>query len=71
MEKHSQALVVASKETGLEVTAEKTQYMAKSREQNAVKSYNIKIDNKSFKRGGRFRTFGSNPNKSKFHSGRH
>jgi hypothetical protein len=32
MEKHSQVLVVGSKETGLEVNAEKTEYMVRSRE---------------------------------------
>ena len=38
MEKHSQALEVASKETGLEVNAEKTKYMIRSSEQNAGKN---------------------------------
>jgi hypothetical protein len=38
-------LVVSSKETGLEVNADKTRYMVNSRDQNAGQSYNIKIDN--------------------------
>jgi len=45
IEKHAEALVVASKETGLEVVADKTKYTVMSREQNARRSYNTKIDN--------------------------
>jgi hypothetical protein len=37
-----EALVVLSKETVLEVNADKTKYMVMSREQNAGRSYNIK-----------------------------
>jgi len=36
-------LVVASKETGLEVTADKTKYMVMSQNQNAGRIHNIKI----------------------------
>jgi hypothetical protein len=39
---------VASKEFGLEVNADKTKYMVMSRDQNAGRSQNIKIDNSSF-----------------------
>ena len=39
------ALVVASKEIGLEVNADKTKYMIMSRDKNAVGSHNIKNDN--------------------------
>jgi hypothetical protein len=35
IKKNADALVVASKETGLEVNADKTKYMAKFRDQNA------------------------------------
>jgi len=38
--KNTEALVFASKETGLEVTAEKTKYMGMSRDQNAGRSHN-------------------------------
>ena len=44
----AEALVVASKETGLEVNADKTKYMIMSRDQNAGQSHNMKIDNRSF-----------------------
>jgi hypothetical protein len=40
---------VASKEIGLEVIADKTEYMVMSRDQNAGKSHSIKIDNSSLK----------------------
>ena len=44
------ALVVASKETGLEVNADKTKYMVMSRDQNAGRSHNMKTENSSFDR---------------------
>jgi hypothetical protein len=48
IKKNTEALVVASKEIGLEVNAEKTKYMVMSRSQKAGQNHNIKIDNKSF-----------------------
>jgi hypothetical protein len=48
IKKNTEAFVVASKETGLEVNAEKTKYyMVMSPNQNAGQNHNIKIDNKS------------------------
>ena len=41
----AEVLIVASKETGLEVNADKTKYMFMSRDQNAGRSYGIQIDN--------------------------
>ena len=43
-----EALVVAKKEIGLEVYADKTKHMVISRDQNAGRSHNIKTDNSSF-----------------------
>jgi mannitol/fructose-specific phosphotransferase system IIA component (Ntr-type) len=40
-----EALVVTSKEIGLEVNADKTKHMVMSRDQNAGQSHNIKMDN--------------------------
>jgi hypothetical protein len=40
-------LVVANKETGLELNADKATYMVMSRGQNAGWSHNIKFDNSS------------------------
>jgi hypothetical protein len=68
---NTEALVFASKKTGLEVKAEKNKYMVMSRDQNAGKSNNFKTDNKSFKMVEQFKYFGDKPNESKFHSGRH
>ena len=45
IKEEAEALVVASKETGLEVNADKTKYMIMSRDQNMGQSHNIKIDN--------------------------
>jgi len=44
------ALVVSTKETGLEVNVDKTKYMVMSRDQNAGRSHSIKTDNSSFER---------------------
>jgi hypothetical protein len=41
--KNTEALVVFSKEIGLKVNADKTKYVAESRQQNAGKCHNIKI----------------------------
>jgi hypothetical protein len=67
----AKAWVVASKETGLEVKADKTKYMVMSRDQNAEGRHSIKIDNtcSSFERVEVFKR-GNNLNKSKFYSGR-
>ena len=46
--KNTETLIVAAKELGLEVNADKTKYMVMSRDQNAGQNHNIKSDNKSF-----------------------
>jgi len=51
------ALVFASKETGLEVNADKTKYMVISRNPNAGRSQGIKIDNSSFEMVDEFKYF--------------
>jgi len=60
MKKNTAALLVASKETGLEITAEKTKYVVMSRDQNAGRSHTIKIDNIFFERLEEFRYLGTN-----------
>jgi hypothetical protein len=55
IQKNAAALVVASKETVLEVNADKT----KSRDQNAGRSHSIKIDNYSFERVEEFKYLGT------------
>jgi hypothetical protein len=54
IKKNAEALVVASKQTGLEVNADKTKCVVMSRDQNAGRNHNIKIDNISFERVGEF-----------------
>jgi len=53
-------LELASKETGLEVNADKTKYMITSRDQNAGRSHSIKTDNSSFERVEEFKYLGTN-----------
>ena len=45
MKRNTEALVVATKESGLEVNADKTKCMVIFRDQNAGRSQNIKTDN--------------------------
>jgi len=51
---------VASKEIGLEVTADKTKYMVMSREQNAGRIHRMEIDNSSFEREKDFKYLETN-----------
>ena len=46
--KKTEAFLVASKEIGLEVSADKTKYMVMSRDQNAGQSHRTKADNIPF-----------------------
>jgi len=49
VKENAEALVVATKEIGLEVNADKKNYMIMSRDQNAGRIHGIKIDNSSIK----------------------
>jgi len=51
---NAEALVVPTKETGLEVNANKTKYMVMTQDQNAEQSHSTKIDNSSFERVEQF-----------------
>jgi hypothetical protein len=53
--KYAKALVVAGRETGLEVNADKIKYMVMSRDQNAGRRRSIKTDNSSFGRAKEFK----------------
>ena len=50
VEENAEALVVATKEIGLEVDADKTKYMIMSRDENAGRSHTMKTDNSSIER---------------------
>jgi len=47
-EENAGALIVASKEIGLELNADKTKYIVMSQDQIAGQSHNMKIYNRSF-----------------------
>ena len=55
--KHTEALVVASEEILLEVNA--NAFMVMSRDQNAGRSHNMKIDNRSFEMVEEFKYLGT------------
>ena len=52
IKENREALVVANKEIGLEVNADKSKYIAMSGDQNAGRSHNINIDNSSLEMVG-------------------
>jgi hypothetical protein len=54
-----EALVVATKEIGLEVNADKTKYMVMSRDRNARRGHSLKIDNSSTERVEEFKYLGT------------
>jgi hypothetical protein len=62
--KNTEALLVACKENGLEVNAEKNKYILLSREQNTVENHNKKKGN-AFLKGGTVQIFGNKPNQSR------
>ena len=55
---NAETLVVASKEIGLEVNADKTKYMVMSRGRNAGRGHSVKIDNTSIERVEEFKYLG-------------
>jgi hypothetical protein len=63
-EENTGALIVASKEVGLELNADKTKYMVMSQNQNAGQSHNMKIDNRSFEMVEEIKYLGTNFNVS-------
>jgi hypothetical protein len=56
--KNTETLTDASKEVGLEVNVEKTQYMLVSQDQNAGQNREIKIGNRSFENVSQFKYLG-------------
>jgi len=59
VEESAEALVVATKEIGLDVNADKTKYMIMSRDQNAGRSHSMKTDNNSIERVEQFKYLGT------------
>jgi hypothetical protein len=58
-QKNKEYLVVASKEIGLKVNADKTKYTVMSRDQNVRQSHSINIDNISFEKVEQFKYLGT------------
>jgi len=58
VKENAEALIVASKEIGLEVYADTTKYMVMSRDQIAGRSHNMKAENRSFERVEGFKHLG-------------
>jgi len=60
VKENGEVLIVASKESGLEVNAYRTKYIVMSRDQNAGRSHSMKTDNSSFERLEEFKYSGTN-----------
>jgi hypothetical protein len=58
VKENAEALVVATKEIGLEVNADKTKYMVMSQDRNAGRGHSLKIHNSSIERVEEFRYLG-------------
>ena len=68
--KIAEASVVASKETGIVVNADKTKCMIMSRDKDLRLRHNIKTDINCFERVEKIEIIGDNLKESKFYSGR-
>ena len=60
LQENAEALEAATRETGLEVSADKTKYMVMSRDQNAGRINSVRIDNSTFERVEEFKYLGTN-----------
>ena len=59
VKKNAEALVVATKEIGLDVNADKFKYMIMSGDQNAERNHSMKTDNSSIERVEEFECLGT------------
>jgi len=59
VKENAEALVVATKENGLEVNVDETKYMIMSQDQNAAQSRSMKTDNSSIERVEEFKYLGT------------
>jgi len=60
LKENAEALVAATREIGLEVSADKTKYMVISSDQNAIRILSVRIDNCTFERVEEFKYLGTN-----------
>jgi len=59
LKENAEALVPATREIGLEVSADKSKYMIMSRDQNAGQNHSVSIDNSTFERVDDFKYLGT------------
>ena len=59
VKENAEALVDATKETGIEVNADKMKYMVMSRDRNAGRGHSVKTDNSSIERVEEFKYLGT------------
>jgi hypothetical protein len=59
LKENAEALVAATRESGLEVSADKTKYMIMSRDQNAGRNHSVRIDNSTFEKVEEFKYLGT------------
>jgi len=60
LKENAEALVAATRENGLEVSANKSKYMVMSRDQNAGRIQSVRIDNNTIERVEEFKYLGTN-----------
>jgi len=59
LKENAEALVAATREIGLETSAEKTKYVVMSGDQNAGRIHSVRIDNSTFERVEEFKYLGT------------
>jgi len=59
LKENAEALAASTRESGLEVCADKTKYMVMSRDQNAGQNHSARIDNSTFERVEEFKYLGT------------
>jgi hypothetical protein len=59
VKKNTESLIDASKEIGLEINVEKTEYMLLSHHQNIAQNLDIKVANRSFENVSQFKYLGT------------
>ena len=59
LKENAEAVVAATREIGLEVSADTTKYMVMSRDRNAGRNHSVRIDNSTFERVGEFKYLGT------------
>jgi len=60
LKESAEALVAATREIGLEMSADKTKYIVMSRDQNAGRNQSVRINNSTFERVEEFKYLGTN-----------